>query len=133
MAAFGQRNQVLHRSSGAFPDRRAAGHLSNLKMPPQSRCKFVRLRHRSRNRPASLQDEQQAQTHQASGGRRTERLRTDPIDLFDQHRVDSNVPIEDIAGAVKELIAEGKVNEIEREGLRNEIEARPPDTKSHHL
>jgi len=37
------------------------------------------------------------------------RLRTDVIDLFYQHRVDSNVPIEDVAGAVKELIREGKV------------------------
>jgi aryl-alcohol dehydrogenase-like predicted oxidoreductase len=38
------------------------------------------------------------------------RLRTDRIDLFYQHRVDPDVPIEDVAGAVKELIAEGKVN-----------------------
>jgi len=37
------------------------------------------------------------------------RLRTDRIDLFYQHRVDPNVPIEDVAGAVKDLIAEGKV------------------------
>jgi len=37
------------------------------------------------------------------------RLRTDHIDLFYQHRVDLEVPIEDVAGAVKELIAEGKV------------------------
>jgi len=37
------------------------------------------------------------------------RLRTDRIDLFYQHRVDPNVPIEDVAGAVKELIDEGKV------------------------
>jgi len=37
------------------------------------------------------------------------RLRTDRIDLFYQHRVDLEVPIEDVAGAVKELIAEGKV------------------------
>src|SRR6266853_4035218 len=37
------------------------------------------------------------------------RLRTDVIDLYYQHRVDPNVPIEDVAGAVKELIAEGKV------------------------
>lgn len=37
------------------------------------------------------------------------RLRTDNIDLFYQHRVDPNVPIEDVAGAVKELIAQGKV------------------------
>jgi aryl-alcohol dehydrogenase-like predicted oxidoreductase len=37
------------------------------------------------------------------------RLKTDAIDLFYQHRVDPNVPIEDVAGAVKELIEEGKV------------------------
>ena len=37
------------------------------------------------------------------------RLRTDVIDLYYQHRVDPNVPIEDVAGAVKDLIAEGKV------------------------
>ncbi len=37
------------------------------------------------------------------------RLRTETIDLFYQHRVDPNVPIEDVAGAVKELIHEGKV------------------------
>jgi aryl-alcohol dehydrogenase-like predicted oxidoreductase len=38
-----------------------------------------------------------------------ERLRTDRIDLFYQHRVNPEVPIEDVAGAVKELIAAGKV------------------------
>jgi aryl-alcohol dehydrogenase-like predicted oxidoreductase len=37
------------------------------------------------------------------------RLKTDVIDLFYQHRVDPNVPIEEVAGAVKELIQEGKV------------------------
>jgi aryl-alcohol dehydrogenase-like predicted oxidoreductase len=37
------------------------------------------------------------------------RLRVDAIDLYYQHRVDPNVPIEDVAGTVKELIAEGKV------------------------
>ena len=37
------------------------------------------------------------------------RLRTDVIDLLCQHRVDPNVPIEDVAGAVKDLIAAGKV------------------------
>ncbi|KIP86515.1 aldo/keto reductase [Stenotrophomonas sp. CFBP8980] len=37
------------------------------------------------------------------------RLGTDYLDLFYQHRVDPNVPIEDVAGAVHELIAEGKV------------------------
>jgi len=37
------------------------------------------------------------------------RLRTDVIDLFYQHRVDNEVPIEDVAGAVKDLIREGKI------------------------
>src|SRR3989441_2801673 len=37
------------------------------------------------------------------------RLKTDVIDLFYQHRVDANVPIKDVAGAVKDLIQEGKV------------------------
>jgi aryl-alcohol dehydrogenase-like predicted oxidoreductase len=37
------------------------------------------------------------------------RLKTDVIDLFYQHRVDPNVPIEDVAGAVKDLIQDGKV------------------------
>jgi aryl-alcohol dehydrogenase-like predicted oxidoreductase len=38
------------------------------------------------------------------------RLKTDVIDLFYQHRVDPNVPMEDVAGAVKDLIQQGKVN-----------------------
>lgn len=38
-----------------------------------------------------------------------QRLKTDRIDLFYQHRVDPNVPIEDVAGTVKDLIREGKV------------------------
>src|SRR3954453_19291605 len=37
------------------------------------------------------------------------RLRVEAIDLYYQHRVDPNVPIEDVAGAVKDLIREGKV------------------------
>src|SRR2546425_2068285 len=37
------------------------------------------------------------------------RLRTDVIDLYYQHRVDPNVPIEDVAGAIKDLIRQGKV------------------------
>lgn len=40
---------------------------------------------------------------------RRKRLRTDRIDLFYQHRVDPNVPIEDVAGTVGELIQKGKV------------------------
>lgn len=38
-----------------------------------------------------------------------QRLRTDRIDLFYQHRVDTAVPMEDVAGTVKDLVAEGKV------------------------
>src|SRR5437773_11954218 len=40
------------------------------------------------------------------------RLKTDVIDLFYQHRVDLNVPIEDVAGAVKYLIQQGKVRHL---------------------
>ncbi len=40
------------------------------------------------------------------------RLRTDVIDLFYQHRVDLNVPIEEVAGAVQDLIREGKVKQF---------------------
>jgi aryl-alcohol dehydrogenase-like predicted oxidoreductase len=42
------------------------------------------------------------------------RLKTNVIDLFYQHRLDPNVPIEDVAGAVKDLIQEGKVKHPER-------------------
>jgi len=45
--------------------------------------------------------------HVAEGS--LKRLRTDVIDLFYQHRVDPNVPIEDVAGAVRDLIQQGKV------------------------
>src|ERR1700730_15444953 len=38
------------------------------------------------------------------------RLKTDRLDLFYQHRVDPDVPIEDVAGAVKQLIQDGKVS-----------------------
>src|SRR5215218_9663541 len=38
-----------------------------------------------------------------------QRLRVDALDLYYQHRVDPEVPIEDVAGAVKELVANGKV------------------------
>lgn len=54
------------------------------------------------------------------------RLRTDRIDLFYQHRVDPNVPIEDVAGAVKELIEDGKVLHF---GLS---EARPNTIRKAH-
>src|SRR5881398_3051045 len=40
------------------------------------------------------------------------RLKTDVIDLFYQHRVDPEVPIEDVAGAVKDLIQQGKVKQF---------------------
>jgi aryl-alcohol dehydrogenase-like predicted oxidoreductase len=52
------------------------------------------------SRPAHIKDVAEASL---------ERLKVDAIDLFYQHRVDPDVPIEDVAGAVKELIHEGKV------------------------
>ncbi len=54
------------------------------------------------------------------------RLRTDRIDLYYQHRVDPNTPIEDTVGAVAELVAEGKVLHI---GLS---EARPETVRRAH-
>ena len=53
-------------------------------------------------------DSRPAHIRQAAEGS-LKRLRTETIDLFYQHRVDPNVPIEDVAGAVKDLIREGKV------------------------
>jgi aryl-alcohol dehydrogenase-like predicted oxidoreductase len=50
-----------------------------------------------------------AETIRSSVERSLKRLRTETIDLLYQHRVDPNVPIEDVAGTVKELIEEGKV------------------------
>jgi len=52
------------------------------------------------SRPAHIRDVAEASL---------KRLKTDRIDLLYQHRVDPNVPIEDVAGAVKDLIREGKV------------------------
>jgi len=50
------------------------------------------------------------------------RLKTDRIDLFYQHRVDPNVPIEDVAGTVKDLIREGKVKHF---GLSEAVRRSP--------
>ena len=47
------------------------------------------------------------------------RLRVEAIDLFYQHRVDPDVPIEDVAGAVKDLVAEGKVRHFGLSESRN--------------
>jgi aryl-alcohol dehydrogenase-like predicted oxidoreductase len=56
------------------------------------------------------------------------RLRSDVIDLFYQHRVDPNVPIEDVAGAVKDLIQEGKVKHF---GLSEPgVQTHPSRTRS---
>jgi aryl-alcohol dehydrogenase-like predicted oxidoreductase len=54
----------------------------------------------------------QPETIKRSVERSLERLRVDSIDLLYQHRVDPNVPIEDVAGTVKELIQEGKVKQF---------------------
>src|SRR5712672_878400 len=60
--------------------------------------------HRQTNRPG-----QPPRAHQRSRRRLAQALKTNVIDLFYQHRVDPNVPIEDVAGAVKGLIQQGKV------------------------
>ena len=60
-------------------------------------------------RPARPELDSRPETISAASTTRCRRLRTDTIDLLYQHRVDPNVPIEDVAGTVKELIEEGKV------------------------
>src|SRR5947209_12441035 len=49
-----------------------------------------------------------------------QRLKVDALDLFYQHRVDTNVPIEDVAGTVKQLIKQGKVKHfcLSEEGVK---------------
>ncbi|MGA7383318.1 MAG: aldo/keto reductase [Methylocella sp.] len=61
-----------------------------------------------RERPVSGPDSRPERIRQAAEGS-LKRLKVDVIDLFYQHRVDPNVPIEDVAGTVKDLIQEGKV------------------------
>jgi aryl-alcohol dehydrogenase-like predicted oxidoreductase len=61
----------------------------------------------STGKPTGL--DSRPETIRSSVDRSLERLRTDRIDLLYQHRVDPDVPIEDVAGTVKELIDKGKV------------------------
>ena len=81
----------------------------------------TRARGRAREPPR-----QPARPHQEGRGRIAQRLRVEAIDLLYQHRVDPNVPIEDVAGAVKELIQQGKVKHF---GL-SEAGARPSDART---
>jgi diketogulonate reductase-like aldo/keto reductase len=69
----------------------------------------VRLEHRRQDGRASSRPEQPARPHHAGRGRDAGPARTDRIDLLYQHRVDPDVPIEDVAGAAKALIDAGKV------------------------
>ncbi len=62
-----------------------------------------------RNGDVRLGPDSRPQNIRAVADASLKRLKTDRIDLFYQHRVDRNVPIEDVAGTVKELIAQGKV------------------------
>ena len=69
----------------------------------------IRLRYRPRNRTARGGTNSRPEHIKQVAEAALKRLRTHAIDLFYQRRVDPNVPIEDVAGAVKILIAEGKV------------------------
>ena len=70
----------------------------------------VRVRSQSQDgSPGVAGIEQPTGAHQAGGRGSLKRLKVETIDLFYQHRVDPDVPIEDVAGAVKELIQDGKV------------------------
>ena len=61
----------------------------------------------SKNRPSGLDSRPQRIREAAEAS--LKRLRIEAIDLYYQHRVDPDVPIEDVAGAMKDLIAQGKV------------------------
>jgi aryl-alcohol dehydrogenase-like predicted oxidoreductase len=61
----------------------------------------------SQSRPSGLDSRPESIRKAAEGSLR--RLRVEAVDLFYQHRVDPDVPIEDVAGAVKDLISQGKV------------------------
>jgi aryl-alcohol dehydrogenase-like predicted oxidoreductase len=67
---------------------------------PEDGGKWTPLNSRLNSRPEHIKEVAEASL---------KRLKTDVIDLFYQHRVDPNVPIEDVAGAVKDLIQQGKV------------------------
>ena len=82
--------------------RRSRRYATRSSSPPSSASL---RRRRQADRP-----QQPPRPHQARWRRRCERLGVDHIDLFYQHRVDPDVPIEDVAGAVSELIAAGKVS-----------------------
>lgn len=69
-----------------------------------------------------------------------QRLKTDYIDLYHQHRIDRSVPIEDVAGAVADLVKEGKVryfglSEVSAETIRRAHEVHPVTTvqSEYHL
>ena len=92
--------EVGGRSAGAFPQPGGYRHQVRLQPGPNRSHK-----------PGWV--EQPAAAHQA-GSRRVaqKRLKVDAIDLFYQHRVDPTVPIEEVAGAVKDLIQQGKVRHL---------------------
>ena len=93
---------------GPFDERGARGRSA----PPRARSgghrHQVRLRHRFETRENRGVSSRPEHIRQAVDGS-LKRLGIETIDLLYQHRVDPNVPIEDVAGTVKELIAEGKV------------------------
>ena len=113
------------RNQGIRPFARPTKKASRSSIPPRStdrtRTKSLsakRSRHsatRSPSPPSSgstskvpAAAEQPTRAHQEGGRGSLKRLRTDRIDLYYQHRVDPKVPIEDVAGAVKDLIGEGR-------------------------
>ena len=69
----------------------------------------IRVGARRRRRDAVESSQQPARTHRRVVEGSLARLKVEAIDLYYQHRVDPDVPIEDVAGAVKDLIQQGKV------------------------
>ena len=84
-----------------------------------------------RRRAAGGRPDQPPRAHQAGRRRLAAAARVDAIDLLYQHRVDPDVPIEDVAGAVKELIEAGKVRHFGlSEAARGPSVARTPSSPS---
>src|SRR5271157_6059574 len=89
---------------------RAHPRRSRRTFPEQGRDHVeVRLEPRSRNRPVPSGPNSKPDHIKRAVEGSLKRLRTDRIDLLYQHRVDPEVPIEDVASAVKDLMDQGKV------------------------
>lgn len=90
-------------------ERRASGRGTGAPSRPGHHRDKVQLQYRPNTGKGGSGTNSKPKHIRAAADACLKRLRTDHIDLFYQHRVDENTPIEDVAGAVKDLAAAGKV------------------------